>query len=61
MVITYCLLVFRARTERVRLKAPSHLQLAKIRSIDLVERRVTRVSEVSPVSPPLAVRSSRLR
>src|SRR5206468_3353352 len=34
---------------------PGHLQFAEVAGIDLVERRVTSASEISSVSPPLAV------
>ena len=46
---------FGARAQVVGLEPPGHLQFAEVAGIDLVERRVTSASEISSVSPPLAV------
>src|ERR1700722_5777377 len=48
------------RTQVVGLESPSHLELAEIASVDLVERRVVRVPQVSAIATPLAVLSAHL-
>ncbi len=43
------------RAEVIGLEAPRHGELAEIRGVDLIERRITRVSGVAAVGAPLAV------
>src|SRR5437660_438348 len=52
---------FRPRTEISRAESPSHLQLVEVGRIDLVKRRITRVAEIAPISPPFPILRARLR
>ena len=51
---------FGPRAERVRLEAPGDFELVEVGCVDLAERGVARVSEISSVTPPLAVLRSGL-
>ena len=55
------ILIFRPRAKDVRLDAPCNFQPVKVGSVDLIERRVSRVPEVSPVGAPLAILRAGLR
>ena len=51
---------FRTRTKVVGFESPRHLELAEIVRVDLVERRIVRVSKISAVGAPLSVSRSGL-
>src|SRR6185369_6016225 len=42
------------RAERLGLESPGHLELAEVAGVDLIERRVARVSQIAAIRPPLA-------
>ena len=51
---------FGTRPKVVCFEAPCHLELIEIVGVDLVERRIVRVAEISSVRPPLSVLGSGL-
>ena len=53
-------LVLRERPEVVGLEPPRDLELAEVRGVDLIERRVTAPGEIRRVVRPLAVPGARL-
>src|SRR4029077_14524731 len=48
-------LEFRTRPEAVGLEPPRDLERVEVRGVDLIERRVARVTDVAAVAAPLAV------
>ena len=53
--------VFGTRAQVVRLEGPGDFQAIEIRSVDLINRGITRMSEIPTVGSPLAVSRARLR
>ena len=49
------------RSQIVGLEPPRDFERAEVLRVDLIERRVTRVSEIAAVGPPLAVGGAALR
>ena len=48
-------LVFGESPEIVRLEAPRHLELAEVRGVDLIERRIPRPSDIRRIVRPISI------
>src|SRR5439155_20197857 len=50
----------RARAQAVGLERPRDFELAEVGGVDLIERRIARVTQITAVDTPLSVGSARL-